>query len=287
MNIEAVDLIAPGLMGFAQHEEVGSRLALLLAQTRQAQQPHHLGTAGAVDDLFAGHPSTGAKPHAVHLPASLGFRHGLGELIVGDLHARLRTLFLGQQGVGEHVDVHLVVPVPLRHLAEIGQRPLVEFHALFHQFPADAGNDLLAPGIKETRERDATRGHGAAKLAAALHQQNTGPGAPGLQGGNGAGGTAADDKHVNVIRDLGRTRLGRRLGLHGGGAGDGGPEQGVLKEVAPVGGGGLAHGFSEPYDGPLAGLPPPEFSPRARRATSARPHPHPPPSHKPPSPAHH
>jgi len=108
----------------------------------------------------------------------------------------------------------------LWHLGEIGKFSFVQFHAFFDQFPADAGNDLFAPGIEQSGKCHATRRHRAAELAVPLHQQDARAGAPGLNGCDGSRGAAADDEHINLPGDLGLGGVGHAGGVHLGGGGD-------------------------------------------------------------------
>jgi hypothetical protein len=84
----------------------------------------------------------------------------------------------------------------------------VQFHAFFDQFPADAGNDLFAPGIEQSGKCHATRRHRAAELAVSLHQQDARAGAPGLNGCDGSRSAAADDEHINLPVTSGSAALG-------------------------------------------------------------------------------
>src|SRR5690606_29184404 len=79
VDVEPVDLVAARLVGLAQHEEEGARLALLLAEAGETQHPNHLGASGAVDDLATGHPAPRPETDAIDLPALVRPLDRLGE----------------------------------------------------------------------------------------------------------------------------------------------------------------------------------------------------------------
>ncbi len=120
------------------------------------------------------------------------------KFVAGDIDAGLGAFLLGEDGIEKLIHPHLVLPMMAGHLRKIRKFSAVQCHAFPHQFPANAGNYLLAPGVEQTRKRHAGRRGGAAQLASAFHEQRRRAGAGRLDCRNDARGAAPDDQHVGL-----------------------------------------------------------------------------------------
>ena len=187
----------------AELEEVGPRLGFVFAHALIAEQANDFGTTGAVDNLFAADAAVGAEASAVELPAGWRGFGCLDELVVGDLDSSIDAFLFGKNRVNELVDGDLVMIVGFGHLGEIGECSTVEFDGLLDQFPTNAGDDLLSPGVEQAGITHSADGGHAAELAAAFQQKCFGSGAPGLDSGDGAGGASSDDYDIDVRGQVG------------------------------------------------------------------------------------
>jgi len=102
----------------------------------------------------------------------------------------------------------------LRHLGEIRKGSSVHLDAFLHDFPTDAGDDLLAPRVKQPRVRNASRGHGTPELGASLDQQHARPGTARLDCCDMPRRPAPDHEYIYVVGDLGFEPSGQGLGAH-------------------------------------------------------------------------
>ena len=232
-----MNLISPRLVFFSEHEQIRSRLPLLFAQSLKAQHSHDFGPACAVDDLLAPHSSTGPKANTVDLPAVIRLRYCLREFVVRDLDAGLGALLFGENRVKKLVGINLILPVTLRDSGEVRKLSAIDFHALLHQLPTDAGDHLLSPRIEQTRKCHTTSRRCAAELTVAFHNECLRSGPPCLNRRDMTSRSAANHKHIHFV---GHFRLGRVrdcLSRHMRGRSDGQPrrcraDNGLLQELA-------------------------------------------------------
>ena len=68
------------------------------------------------------------------------------------------------------VGINLILPVTLRDFGKVRQCATVQFDAFLDQFPTDSGNDLFAPGIKQSRVGDTPSSGGTTQLKASFDQ---------------------------------------------------------------------------------------------------------------------
>ena len=92
----------------------------------------------------------------------------------------------------------MIGDVALADDGEVLQFAPIDLDGFGDQLPADAGNDLLAPGVKESGKTDATGGGGSAELGIALQQNRLGSHATRLNRCDVTGGSSADDEHIDV-----------------------------------------------------------------------------------------
>ena len=134
------------------------------------------------------------------------------KFVVGDFHAGLRAFLFGEQSVEKLIGEYLILPMLLRHLREVRQRAAIQFHGFLHQFPADTGDHLFAPGIEESGKGNTAGGRRAAELAVAFDDHCLRSGASGLNGRDVSRRASANHEDVDIVRDLHFGRIGDSLG---------------------------------------------------------------------------
>ena len=193
----------------------------------------------AIDDLFALDSPSGSKPNTVNLPAVVGFGHGLWEFVVSNFDSCLSTLLLGEDCVQKLVGKNLILPVTLRDFGKVRQCATVQFYAFLDQFPANPGNHLLAPSIKQPWKCHPTSCGCTTELAVAFYDQSFCAGTPGLNGRDMACCTTADYEYIHGLSDFRFASISERLCSHvrigsNRHARDGGTEHGLVQKSSAI-----------------------------------------------------
>ena len=154
-----------------------------------------------------------------------------------DLRPRLGTLLFREQVVQKLVDVHLVLPMSLRYLREVRQCPAIQLDTLLDQFPSNARDDLLAPGIEQAREANAPACCHTAEARRAFHHHCLRSGATGLNRRDMTCRSAADHKHIHFVGHFRLSSIRYGLSRHMRGRSNGQPrgcraDNGLLQKLA-------------------------------------------------------
>ena len=174
-------------------------------------------------ELLRRHFDARALAGDAHAPAGGSRGDREGRLVVAELHTSLHARLLGKRGVEIAANPDLMPPVlAARGLREIREIAAAEVHSRFHQLPADAGDHLFAPRVKQAGKIHACGGGRAPELTAGLDEDCARAESAGLDRGDGSGGAATDDE------DVGRNAAerGRRLGCDDDAGGGDGAETG-------------------------------------------------------------
>ena len=191
-------------------------LSRLGANDREPGEADGVGVAGAVDDLAGPVAAFKALPDGRNLPKPVAaVADGGQNLVVVEVDARPQALLLGDERPEMAVQGDVVAGTPGIRTPEVREGGTAKGTCLLGEFPADSGDDLAIRRPEIGGGRNMAVRDRAAQLPGHLDEQNGGPETASLDGGDGAGRSAANDKHVIVshrTRSLTFSHLGRHHG---------------------------------------------------------------------------
>ena len=138
-----------------------------------------------------------SEPYEADAPPAGCSRHALRRFVEAQLHTRLQRRLFRERRIQRSADPDLMPPMlATRRLGEIREVVVVQRGRLLDELPANSRDDLPPPGVKQPGKIDAAGCRGAAELAAGLNEHRAHAKSSRLNGGDRAGGAAANHEDI-------------------------------------------------------------------------------------------
>ena len=120
--------------------------------------------------------------------------------MVFDRHSGLFKLFVAEGREDDRIDLNLVPPMLVEiRVAEIRQRIAALLPGALHKLPADAGDDLLSPGVEDAGVGDSRGRDGSARDPVFFDQTDRSSRPRGLDRRADAGGSGPGDQDIEIL----------------------------------------------------------------------------------------